>query len=173
MPPPVENIAAHRQPQDLQHGDMGYYDMADDHPPLHEYHGQATNNYARAALDAPAQAQAQAAPPAPVCTGLIFRIQISNQTFRRGRLTYLTTQLSTPRLALLRATSMNCLSPMGLPMKSFGSLQSSTCSSLIHKLPCSAWNLAMSMESGWSLPSNWLAFEVATGASLSSNNESF
>ena len=41
--------------------------MTDDHPPVHEHRDHAINNYAGAALDVPAQAQA--APPlaAPVC----------------------------------------------------------------------------------------------------------
>jgi hypothetical protein len=63
MPPPVENVAVQGQLQDLQYVDMGYDDMANDHPPLHEYRDHAINNYAGVA-------QAQAAPPAPVCTDL-------------------------------------------------------------------------------------------------------
>ena len=44
---------------------MGYYDMANDHPLLHEYHDHAIDNYSGFALGVPAQAQA--APPVPVC----------------------------------------------------------------------------------------------------------
>ena len=72
MPLLVENHAAQRQPQNLQYLDMDYYDMANVHPPvppLHEHRDQAIDNYAAAVLDVPAQAQA--APPSPVCTGLI------------------------------------------------------------------------------------------------------
>jgi hypothetical protein len=67
MPPPVENYAAQRQPQNLQYLDMDYYDMANVHPPvlpLHEHRDQAIDDYAAVVLDVPA-------PPAPVCTGLI------------------------------------------------------------------------------------------------------
>ena len=72
MPLLVENHDAQRQPQNLQYLDMDYYDMANVHPPLPPLHGhrdQAINNYAAVVLDVPAQAQA--APPAPVCTDLI------------------------------------------------------------------------------------------------------
>jgi hypothetical protein len=41
--------------------------MGNDRPPLHERHDHALNNYARVALDVPAQAA-----PAPVCTDLTF-----------------------------------------------------------------------------------------------------
>jgi hypothetical protein len=67
MPP---TVAAQGQPQDLQYVDMGYCNMVDDHPPLHEHRDHAINNYAGVALDV--SAQAQAAPPAPVCTDLTF-----------------------------------------------------------------------------------------------------
>jgi hypothetical protein len=71
MPPPVENTAAQGQPQDLWYPDMGYYNMGNDHPPLHEHRGHAINNYdAGVALDIPAQAQA--APLPPVCIDLTF-----------------------------------------------------------------------------------------------------
>ena len=50
---------------------MGYYDVDNGHPPLHDHRGHAINNHAGVALDVPAQAQA-AAPPAPVCTGPAF-----------------------------------------------------------------------------------------------------
>jgi hypothetical protein len=112
---PIENPAAQGQPQDLRYADMGYYNMVNDHhPPLHERH--AINNYAGVALNVPAQAQAQAAPPAPVCPTSLFCIRTSNQTFRLRRSTYLMTQLCTLRLALLEASSMKCLtraSPTG------------------------------------------------------------
>ncbi|KAF8466562.1 hypothetical protein DFH94DRAFT_780577 [Russula ochroleuca] len=63
---PIENPAAQGQPQDLRYADMGYYNMVNDHhPPLHERHA-INNNYAGVALNVPAQAQAQAAPPAPI-----------------------------------------------------------------------------------------------------------
>jgi hypothetical protein len=70
MPPPVEDHAAQGQPQDLWYIDMGYFDMANDHPPLHEHRDQAIDNYAAVALDV--LAQAQAAPLVPVCSYLIF-----------------------------------------------------------------------------------------------------
>jgi hypothetical protein len=69
MLPPVENTAAQGQPQDLRYGGMGHYDMANNHPSLHEHHDHAIDDYAGLVLDVPAQAQA--APPAPVCPGLI------------------------------------------------------------------------------------------------------
>ena len=71
IPPTVENPAAQGQPQDLQYVDMGYYNMANDHPPPHEHRDHAINNYAGVALDAPAQAQA--APSTPVCIYLTFK----------------------------------------------------------------------------------------------------
>lgn len=46
------------------------HDMANDQPPLHDHRDHAIDNYAGAALDVPAQAQA--APPDPVCTDLPF-----------------------------------------------------------------------------------------------------
>ena len=82
MPPSVEYTAAQgqHQPQDLQFLDMGYYDMVGDRPPLHEPRNSAAMNYGGVGLDVPAQAQV--APPAPVCTDLAFRMHISNYTFR-------------------------------------------------------------------------------------------
>jgi hypothetical protein len=70
MPPPIENTAAQGQPHDLRYPDMGYCNMGNDHPLLHEHRGHVINNYAGVALDIPAQAQA--APLAPVCTDLTF-----------------------------------------------------------------------------------------------------
>ena len=70
IPPPVENIADQGEPQDMGYDDMGYYDVDNGHPPLHDGHDHrdhAINNHGGAALDVPAQAQA-AAPPTPVCT---------------------------------------------------------------------------------------------------------
>jgi hypothetical protein len=91
-------------------------------------------------------------------------IHIPNQTFHRRRLTYFTAQLGMLRLVLFEPSSMKeltkALSQLGWPMKSFGSSQSSTCASLIHKLSRFVWNLGTPIESGWSLPSNWLTFEV-------------
>jgi len=70
MPPPVENVVVQGQLPNPRYVDMGHNDMANDHPPLHEHRGHAINNYAGVALDVPAQAQA--IPPAPVCTDLNF-----------------------------------------------------------------------------------------------------
>ncbi|KAF8487036.1 hypothetical protein DFH94DRAFT_11681 [Russula ochroleuca] len=64
IPPPVENIAGQGQPQDLRYIDMGYYDVANDHRPLHEHRNHAINNRAGVALDVPAQGEA--VPPAPI-----------------------------------------------------------------------------------------------------------
>jgi hypothetical protein len=68
----------------------------------------------------------------------LFRIHISNQTFRWRRLTYSTTQLGTLRLMLLEPSPTNvltgALSPIGRPMRSFESSQCSTCASPIHEL---------------------------------------
>lgn len=76
MPPPVKNNAARGQPQDLLYVGMGYYDMGNDHPLLHEHHDNAINNYG-VALDAPAQTHATQ--PAPVCTDPhFFWIRVSN-----------------------------------------------------------------------------------------------
>ena len=91
MPLPVENVTTRGQPQDTHYIDMGYYDMANDLPSLHEHRDHVINDYAGAALDVPAQAQA--APPVPVSLSSLFHIHISNQTLRRRRSTYLTTQL--------------------------------------------------------------------------------
>ena len=99
-----------------------------------------------------------------VPTSLI-SIHIPDQTFRLRRSSYLTAQLRTLRPVLLRHSSVNglprVLSPVGWPMKYFGSLPSSTYTSPIHELSCFVWNLAMPIESVCSLPSIWLTFEVA------------
>ena len=63
VPLPVETTAAHGRPQDLRYVD---YDMANDHPQLHEHRDHVINNHVGVALDVPARAQA--APPPPVCT---------------------------------------------------------------------------------------------------------
>lgn len=68
MPPPVENIAAQAQAQDLQYVDMGHYDMANDYPPPQGYLDHIIGNNARIVQDDPAQAHV--ALPAPVCTDL-------------------------------------------------------------------------------------------------------
>jgi hypothetical protein len=67
---PVEDTAAQVQSQDVRYNDMGYYNMANDHPPLREHRDHAISNYAGVVLEFPAQAQA--APPAPVCIDLTF-----------------------------------------------------------------------------------------------------
>ena len=109
----------------------------------------------------------------------ISHIHLSNQTFRRRKLIYLTAQIRMPRLVPLEPSPMDglprALSPIGQPMKSSDSLRSSIYVSPIQRLRGFIWNLAMTMESGWSLPSNWLTFEVATctWALPSPNNESF
>ena len=91
-------------------------------------------------------------PPSRLCA------HISNQSFCRRRMTYLTAASGTPRLFLLEHSPMNglrgALSPISRLMKCFGSSQSYTCGSPIPKLPIFAWNLAMHMESAWSSPSN-------------------
>jgi hypothetical protein len=66
----MEYIAAQGQPQHLQFADNGYYNMANNQPPLHEYHDPTINNYAGVAMDVPVQAQAT--PPALVSTELTF-----------------------------------------------------------------------------------------------------
>jgi hypothetical protein len=68
MPPPVENIAAQAQPQELQYVDMGYYDMANDYPPPQGHRDHIIGDNARIVQDVPAQAPF--APPAPVRTHL-------------------------------------------------------------------------------------------------------
>lgn len=49
---------------------MGYYNIANDQPPLHEHRDPAINNYAGVALDVPCEEQA--APPDLVRTDLTF-----------------------------------------------------------------------------------------------------
>ena len=68
MPPPVEDIAAQAQPQDLQYVDMGYYDIANDYPPPQGHRDHIIGDNARIVQDVPAQVHV--APPAPVCTDL-------------------------------------------------------------------------------------------------------
>jgi len=63
IPPPVENIAAQAQPQDLQYVDMGYYDMANDYPPPQGHRDHIIGDNARIVQDVPAEAPF--APPAP------------------------------------------------------------------------------------------------------------
>ena len=46
IPPPVENAAAQTQTQDLRYIDMGYHDMAGDHPPLYGHRDRAVNSHA-------------------------------------------------------------------------------------------------------------------------------
>jgi hypothetical protein len=63
--PPVENLAAQAQPQDLQYVDMGYYGAANDSPQAppqgHRDHILGDNaEIVRGVI------QARAAPPAPV-----------------------------------------------------------------------------------------------------------
>lgn len=70
MPPPIENNAAQGQLQGLRYVDMHYYDMANDHLPLHEHRNHTISNYDAVTLDDPAHEQAL--PPAPVCTDLTF-----------------------------------------------------------------------------------------------------
>lgn len=78
MPPPVEYTVAQGQPPDLQYIDMGHYGMANNHPPLHGHRDHAINHHG---VVLGVLAQAQAAPPATVCTDLLLRIHIYNQTF--------------------------------------------------------------------------------------------
>jgi hypothetical protein len=69
MPPPVENVAAQAQAQDLQYVDMGNYaDVANDYPPPQGHLDHIIGNNTRIVQDVPAQAHV--APPAPVCTDL-------------------------------------------------------------------------------------------------------
>lgn len=68
--PPVENLAAQAQLQDLQYGDMGYYDIANDFPsPAHGHGNNTIGENAESVQNVPAQAEAT--PPAPVCTNLV------------------------------------------------------------------------------------------------------
>lgn len=63
--PPVENIAAQAQPQDLE-----IVDMANDYPPPLGHLDRIIGDNAGIVQDGPAHWQAHAAPPSPVCTGL-------------------------------------------------------------------------------------------------------
>ena len=67
-PLPVENVAAQGRPQVLQDVDMGYYDVANDYPPLQGHRDHIIADNARIVQDV--LAQAYIAPPAPVCTDL-------------------------------------------------------------------------------------------------------
>ena len=129
MPPPVETAVGQGLPQDLRYAE---YDVINDHPPIHEHCDRAINN-AGDAVDPPARAQA--APPAPVCTGLAFLHHIFNQTFCRR---ILMVMLGALQLVLLEPFSMNGLpgapSLFGRLMKSFGSLQCFMFVNQIHKL---------------------------------------
>lgn len=64
----AQNTSAQGQPQDVQYLDIGHYHIANGHPPLHENHDHAINNYAEAVLDVPAQVQA--VPSDPVCSNV-------------------------------------------------------------------------------------------------------
>ena len=77
MLPLAENPAAHGQPQDLRNVDMAYYDMVNDHPPLHERH--ANNNYAGVALNLNVPAQVPA--PVPVCRASLFSYVLLTRHF--------------------------------------------------------------------------------------------
>jgi hypothetical protein len=101
IPPPIENIAARWQPQDLQYDDMEYLGMAhyphyppppavsniclwviplcshqrhaftQDHVDPHDWNDRGINYNVRVAQGVPALAQV-IAPPAPVCTNVTF-----------------------------------------------------------------------------------------------------
>jgi hypothetical protein len=87
MPPLIDNTASQGQPQVMQYDDMGCYNIANGHPPVHEYHDQAIDNYAPVALNIPVQAQA--APPTPVCTDPLFSAYMYLiQPFRRRGLIF-------------------------------------------------------------------------------------
>ena len=68
----------------------------------------------------------------------ISHIHLSNQTFRRRKMIYLTAQIRMPQLVPLESSPMNglprVLSPMGQPMKSSDSLRSSIYVNPIHRL---------------------------------------
>jgi hypothetical protein len=68
MPPPVENVAAQAQAQDLQYVHMGNYDMVNDYPLPQGHLDHIIGDNARIVQDGPVQAHV--APPAPVCTVL-------------------------------------------------------------------------------------------------------
>jgi hypothetical protein len=163
MPPPVENIPAQAQPQDLQNANIGHYDMAHDYPPPQGHLG----DNARYIRDVPAQAYA--ARPAPVCIDLtLHRIHIFNHTLHhlQSRSTHLTAKFSRPQQAPLQPSSMGCLtrslSPMGgsAALGSFNKSQFSTCTTAIHKLLELVGNLAKPMERRWSLPSDRLGCHI-------------
>jgi hypothetical protein len=83
IPPPVEDIAAQAQPlaQDLQYIEMGYYGMANDYPPPQGHRDHIIGDNAGIVRDVPAHWQA--APPAPVCTDLVFGVHIPNHTLHQ------------------------------------------------------------------------------------------
>ena len=72
MPPPAEITSAQGQRQEQQYVGMDYNNMGYmvNELPLHDHHDHAIDNYAWAALNVPAQAQA--GPMDPVCTDLTF-----------------------------------------------------------------------------------------------------
>jgi len=74
IPLPVENIAAQTQPQDLQYVNMGNYGMDNDFPAPqgHRDHINGDN----VGIVQGVLAQAQAAPPARVCSNLVFSVCI-------------------------------------------------------------------------------------------------
>jgi hypothetical protein len=147
MPPPVEDIPAQAQLQDLQYANIGHYDMAHDYPPPQGHLG----GYIR---DVPAQAYAA---PAPVCIDLtLHRIHIFNHTLHhlKIRSTHLTAKFSRLQRAPLQPSPMYCLtrslSPMDRSLKSFNKSQFSTCTTAIHKLLGLVGNMAKPMERRWS-----------------------
>ena len=70
IPLPVENIAAQAQPQDLQYVDVSDYGMANGFPPPQGHRDHINGDNVGIVQDVPVQAQA--APPAPVCTNFFF-----------------------------------------------------------------------------------------------------
>ena len=74
-PPPIENLAAQTQVQDLEYVDLSYYNMANDYPPPHGHGNYIRRDNPRIFFvqDVPTQTRARAAPLAPVCTDLVFR----------------------------------------------------------------------------------------------------
>ena len=60
MPPPVQTTAQGR-PQDLRYLNAGYYNMTNDHPPMHNHRDHV--------IDVSLDVREQATPLAPVCIG--------------------------------------------------------------------------------------------------------